>query len=160
MKKFFIGLFLLGAALSTAVRASAGNRPITADRLPQQARAFLDRHFAGVGITYATTDRELFDTTYEVALNDGTRIEFGRKGQWREIKNQHTQVPRSVVPKQIAEYISRNYPKAVIRQLEIDRGEYEVELSNGIKIDFGSDMQLLRSTDYTRPQPDHRLPML
>lgn len=160
MKRVFICLSLLAAALFMSARMSAGNRPITADRLPRQAQAFLAAHFSDVGISYATADRELFETTYDVALNDGTRIEFGRKGEWREIKSPHTPLPRSVVPRAIAEYVTRNYPKAVIRQLEYENGEYEVELSNGIKIDFGSGMQLLRSTDYTKPQPDHRLPML
>lgn len=152
---------LCGAALSVVATAAAGNRRIAVERLPVQARTFLKSHFANAGVAYASIDRELFGTSYEVALDNGTKVEFDRHGHWNEIKMaNNAAVPASMVPHPIAEYVVRNYPRAHICRMEFDDGEYEAELSNGVEMFFDRDGTFLRSNDYTKPQPDHRLPLL
>lgn len=159
MSKIF-AFFLMAGAIFCVAAVVADDRPVTIERLPVQARLFLDNHFASVEVLYASIDRELLGSSYEVMLSNGLQIEFTRNGNWREIKSSHTPIPLTVVPRHIADYIRRNYPKAALRQVEIEHGEYEVRLSNGVEIIFGRDMRLVRSNDYTKPQPDHRFPLL
>ena len=61
---------------------------------------------------------------------DGDRLEFDKQGNWKEMKCKRTSVPEAAVPAQIVKYVKTNYPDAKIIQIEKDRYEYEVKLSN------------------------------
>lgn len=158
MKKNLLILMTLTAAVLSAIApASADDRAITRSKLPQQARNFLTTHYPRTAISNATIDREVFDTTYDVTLEDGTRLEFTRNGKCVEIRSpRNGSIPASVIPAKMAAYINKNYPGAEVRMMEVDGRECDVELSNGIEITFNHQLEMVRSNDWTKHRPDHR----
>ena len=52
------------------------------------------------------------------------------------MKCKRTFVPEAAVPTQIVKYVKTNYPDAKILQIEKDRYEYEVRLSNFWELKF------------------------
>ena len=143
MKKFFALSLLILSLLS----ARADERPIGFNELPATAQEFIKTHFPGVKMSYATKDAELTSTDYEVRLENGAKIEFNGKGEWTEVKNKASQVPTTIVPEGIAEYISQNFPGASIVKLERNRFRYEVSLSNHMELKFDLNSKFLGIDD-------------
>lgn len=157
MKKIFAitaACFVLNAAFAWSAFA---DKPVAKGQLPQRVHTFLTTNYPKTKIAYATVDNDLFDTTYDVALEDGTRLEFAKNGEWLEMKSPRGgSIPLSAVPSKIAAYIKLNYPGAGVRQIEIDGRDCEVELTNGVEITFNRRHEMVRSTDYNKHRPDHR----
>ena len=84
MRKFPILplIALLAAGLTTACENS---RPLTEAELPAASQRFLSEHFPGVEISFAKVDTELFDKEYKVVFVTGSKVEFDRRGAWKEI---------------------------------------------------------------------------
>lgn len=162
MKKrriYSIGLSILlcASAILTTAPAHADERPVPKNKLPQQARNFLTKHYSGEQITSATMDKDLFDATYDVSLNDGTKVEFTNKGEWTEICSPRNGfVPVSAVPDRIAAYVRQHYPTAKIRKIEREYRNYEVELNNGVEMIFNKNFDLIRTNDYYQHKPNTR----
>ncbi|CCY89744.1 uncharacterized protein BN461_01370 [Bacteroides sp. CAG:1076] len=127
MKKL---VFFLVCLFTMQVVVADNDKPINFEQLPQVAQTFVKKHFANKSIAFSKVDKNLFDTTYDVMFVDGDRLEFDKQGNWKEMKCKRTSVPEAAVPAQIVKYVKTNYPDAKIIQIEKDRYEYEVKLSN------------------------------
>jgi len=138
MKKTLIALFLIVIGFT----ACADDTVITANQLPKAAQAFIADHFPGCQVTYAEKDSD----SYEVKLSNGWEIDFGRKGNWKEIDCKDASVPATVLallPPSISLYVSTNYPDVSV--VEISKGrKYDVELSNGLDLEFDLKGNFLR----------------
>lgn len=143
MKKIMI-LFAAVLCIS-AVRAEG--RPITADRLPQAARQFVKEYFPTQKMAYAKVDSGMFDTEYEVAFENGSKVEFFKNGEWKEVDCKNSAVPAGIVPSKIASYVKSNYPDAAIVQIERSRREWEVKLSNRWELTFDNSFNLIDIDD-------------
>ena len=129
MKKIFIAAALLFAGISTAF---AGNdRPLTLDKLPAAAQTFLKSHFAELTLAYAVEDAE-----YEVLYTDRTEVEFDSDGAWTSVGSRYAAVPADIVPEQIKSYVAQTFPNQQVRKIERKRYSWEIELSNGLEIEF------------------------
>lgn len=105
------------------------------NKLPQKAQTFIDTHFAESTVRQAVKEYDDLTYTYDVYLSDGTQIEFKKNGEWKSIDNRKAGVPTSVLPEDIATYISTNYAEAYV--VDVDRDwQYDIELNNGIDLDF------------------------
>ena len=140
-------IFALSILLLSVLAARADERPIGFNELPSSAQEFIKTHFAGVKMSYATKDAELTSTDYEVRLEDGAKIEFNGNGEWTEVKNKASQVPQSIVPKGIAEYVSQNFPGVSVVKLERNRFRYDVSLSNHMELEFDLNSKFLGIDD-------------
>ncbi len=139
MNKKILALLLALVALVSVPSAVAGDRPITFERLPQAAQQFVKKHFASYQISIVKLDEELLEKSYDIIFTDGTKIEFDRKGNWQDIDSKHSAVPASVIPAQIANYLSKHHPNEQVRQIERTRRRgYQVELSSGADLVFDS----------------------
>ena len=118
------------------------DRVINKSQLPAPAQQFLNEHFAGVDLTYAKEERDIFKHSYEVRLADGTKIEFTSKGEWDEVECRFGEVPAAIVPQAIKEYIEKNYAGAKVIYIEKDRNDYEVKLSNRLELKFDKDFNI------------------
>lgn len=143
MKKFIviIATLLLVAGLGPV---QADDHPIAVTELPAAARQFLNTHFADMKVAYATVDGHLFDKDYEVAFTNGGKAEFDRNGEWTEVEVRTGSIPAGVIPQQIRQYLSKNYPDAQVRQIERDRHGYELKLGNGLELEFNKDFALTK----------------
>lgn len=141
MKKI---LLTLVAVFSVGIlSANAHNdKIINKSQLPVPAQQFIDAHFAGIDITYAKEEWEIFKHSYEVRLADGTNIEFTSKGNWDEVNCRFSEVPAAIIPQPIKEYIDRSYPGAKVILIEKDRNDYEVKLSNRLELKFDKDFNI------------------
>lgn len=141
MKKI---LFTLIAVFSVGIlSANADNdKIINKNQLPVQAQQFINKHFAGIEISYAKEEWDNFKHSYEVRFADGTNIEFTSKGNWDEVNCRFSEVPSAIIPQPIREYIKKNYPGAKVILIEKDRNDYEVKLSNRLELKFDKDFNI------------------
>ncbi len=132
-------LITLIALLSMALSAAANERPVTLQQLPAKAQKFLSTHFPTHTLSYAKYDNDITDKTYDVIFTDGTKVEFGRRGEWKKVEcRRGTVVPAAIVPQNILSYVEANFPEAQIVDIEKHRFGYEVKLSGGIELNFDS----------------------
>ena len=144
MKTLFRNLtvtaFCFVASVFTA--SAENNKPIAFEQLPQQAQQFVKTHFADVKVTLSTVESGLIEKTYDVALNNGTKLEFDRKGQWTEVVCPTTCVPSKVLPNEIKAYLETTFPQSKVTKIEREDGRHEVTLENGTEVTFNKKFQL------------------
>lgn len=131
-------LLVLATVFSLGVfNASADNDKIIAkEALPADAQAFINTHFAGSKVSYAKLERDLFEQSYEVVFTDGVKLEFSRKGAWKDVDCRYGEVPSAIVPQAIRDYVKANYPDAKILKIERNSRDYDVKLSNRLELTF------------------------
>ncbi|MDO4228546.1 MAG: PepSY-like domain-containing protein [Capnocytophaga sp.] len=125
--------------------ANAQNNVIAFETLPAKAQSFVKEHFSVQEISGVYEDVEhLQQKEYSVYFNDGTEIEFFSNGDWEEVKSRKGQVPDKIVPTEIAQYVKKQYSQTQIKDIKKKRIGYEVELSNGLDLEFNKKGQFLR----------------
>lgn len=146
MKKFIvIALAVLSLGIITA--NADNNRLIAKENLPQKSQQFIDRYFGDIKITYVKEERDFMERSYEVMLADGTKVEFNRNGEWKEVDCRHSAVPSPIVPAQIMKYVKDNYPDVKVMQIERDRMDYELKLSNRLELTFDTKFNIVDIDD-------------
>lgn len=140
--RFFL-LMAVVMTMSLTMSADDDDRVITYDQLPQTAQTFLKQHFGKNVPLVVTTDWDDYTIVYE----SGEKVEFDKKGNWKEITCRATKVPSDIVPQQIKTYIKKNYPGKSVVKLDRHRSVYEVKLNNGMEIEFNRSFQVI-DVDY------------
>lgn len=128
----------LGYYLANLVR----DRAIGPEALPEKVLTFISEHFQDEKIAFAKEDRDLFKLTYEVVLTDGTKLEFRRNGDWKEIKRHRISIPEGIVPQEAAAKVNELYPNSAITKAEYDDKDLELELDNGLELKFDKSFNL------------------
>ena len=105
---------------------------IPVEQLPQAAKSFVQKNFPNNTIIYA--EKEMF--SYEARLDDGTEIDFDRKGNWDKVDCKFNPVPASIIPAPILNYVQKTFPNAEIVKIDKERHGYDIELSNDIELKF------------------------
>lgn len=146
MKKilFAVVAFL---AFGVSVAVADNNKVINKNQLPAQAQKFLNDHFNGVKLSYAKLDRDFLERSYEVLLADGTKLEFFSNGEWQEVDCKFSEVPAGIVPEPIVKYIAENFPGEKVLKIELDRGNYELKLSNRLELTFNKNFNIIDIDD-------------
>jgi len=128
--RFFLAALV---CMLTSATAFADDTPIPVDQLPAAAKTFVHSNFPGKKILYAEKDWN----SYECRLDDGTKIEFNKKGNWKKVDCHNlVAVPSGIVPVTIQEYIKSNFPGCLITKIDKERYGYDIELSNDIDLKF------------------------
>lgn len=130
--------------LSCNMAANAGNdKPISVNALPAKAQTLLSQHFNGQKVMLATIESGVVSRSYDVVLQNGTKLEFDKKGNLTEIDCKQGKVPVKLIPQAIRNYLMENYPAQAVKKLEMNKNEYEVELANGLDLTFNKHFQLI-----------------
>ncbi len=130
--------------LSCNSMALAGNdKPVSVKSLPAKAQTTLNSHFKSQKVSLATVETGVLSKSYDVVLQNGTKLEFDKKGNLTEVDCKRGAVPGKLVPQAIKSYLQKHYPKQSVKKLEINSNEYEVELSNDIDLTFNKKFQLV-----------------
>ena len=143
MKKILLSLIIAMLAIMPIV--ADNDKMITREELPEKAQMFLTKHFDGVEVLYAKAERDMgVITSYDVVLEGNVKVEFNRSGEWTNVDCEHSQVPNSVLPQGVLDYVSTKFAKAYV--VEIERGlmGYDVKLSNDLDLDFDKNGKFLR----------------
>ena len=124
--------------------ANAGNdKPISVNALPAKAQTLLNQHFNGQKVMLATIESGVVSRSYDVVLQNGTKLEFDKKGNLTEIDCKQGIVPMLLIPQTIKNYLEVNYAGQSVKKIEIKKNEYEVELVNGLDLTFNKHFQLI-----------------
>lgn len=145
MKKLVMMLVCM-FAVHTMVMAD-NDKPIQVNQLPAKAQTFIKTYFKSQKVALAKQESELFYKSYDVVFTNGEKVEFDKAGEWTEVQCRQNEVPAQIVPEGIKNYVKANYPDAKILQIERDKKEYEVKLSNRWEIKFDSKMRVIDIDD-------------
>lgn len=113
--------------------------------LPAAILDYLAQNYPNENIIEA----EVYVNGYEVELANGLKLEFDLNGNFIEVSGNNggqnddntgegddEDIDPAALPQAILDYIAQNYPNETIVKAEVDPVEYEVTLSNGLKLEF------------------------
>ena len=141
-------ILLTAVLFAIALGASAQDKVISFEQLPAKARQFVSDYYSADRVSIVTEDREFLEgKSYEVTLKDGVELEFDASGNWKEVDAERQPVPASIIPASISAYIQKSFPDNEVVQISRSSREYEVELTNGIDLEFNSKGEFLRIDD-------------
>lgn len=145
MKRIFrILMIAICCMVSCNMAANAGNdKPISVNALPAKAQTLLNNHFNGQKVMLATIESGVVSRSYDVVLQNGTKLEFDKKGNLTEINCKQGIVPALLIPQTIKNYLKDNYAGQSVKKIEMNKNEYEVELTNGLDLTFNKHFQLI-----------------
>lgn len=130
--------------LSCNMAANAGNdKPISVNALPAKVQTLLSQHFNDQKVMLATIESGVVSRSYDVVLQNGTKLEFDKKGNLTEVDCKQDIVPAQLIPQAIRNYLKDNYAGQSVKKIEINKNEYEVELANGLDLTFNKHFQLI-----------------
>ena len=144
MNRILVAIISLMAVVGIS---KADDRPIKFEKLPAAAQKFVKTNFADNIVVFVTKDDDLIAPDYEVVLDNGTVLQFSSAGSLEKIEAFRTGVPQNLVPEKINAYVSANYPDAVFKEYEVEKGKHEVKLSNGLELTFNSVFTLIEIDD-------------
>ena len=145
MKRIFrILMIAICCMVSCNMAANAGNdKPISVNALPAKAQTLLNNHFNSQKVMVATIESGVVSRSYDVVLQNGTKLEFDKKGNLTEINCKQGIVPALLIPQAIKNYLKDNYAGQSVKKIEMNKNEYEVELTNGLDLTFNKHFQLI-----------------
>ena len=145
MKRIFRKLMIaICCMVSCNMVANAGNdKPIAVNALPVKAQTLLSNHFNNQKVMLATIESGVVSKSYDVVLQNGTKLEFDKKGNLTEIDCKQDTVPDQLIPQAIKNYLMDNYAGQSVKKIEMNKNEYEVELANGLDLTFNKHFQLI-----------------
>lgn len=141
MKRFWI--LVLSLVIFSIPAMADGDRPISVEKMPQNAQTFIKKYFSGTSVAIAKQEGGIVDKSYDVVFKNGDKVEFDRHGGWTNVDCKYTSVPEGIVPGKIAGYVKEHFPGEKVVQIEKEDRRYEVELSNGVELKFNYSFQLL-----------------
>lgn len=134
MKKILFLFLVLFVGQSVAF--ADNDKPVQLNQMPKKAQLFVKSYFPTNEVALSKVDADLFDKSYKVIFTNGDKVEFDKKGNWKEVDCKYSHVPTSVVPSKILNYVKSNYAEQKILKIDKDKKGYEIKLSNGIELDF------------------------
>ncbi|MBL7867471.1 MAG: PepSY-like domain-containing protein [Flavobacterium lindanitolerans] len=137
--KIALAVLLLGLAIPALAQ-----KKIAPGELPKPAQEFLKEHFSHRGIEKAKKDAEHGEKGYEVKLQDGTEVEFWKDGSYREVDGGKNPIPTAFIPASIRDYVAANYPNEKITHIDYGHKDVDVDLTNGIDLEFTKDGKFLK----------------
>lgn len=139
-------LLILIALVLVGFKVNAQDRDIPLEEVPEQIAAYLETHFPDISVIEASFDDHVIYKKYEISLKGRTSLEFTPDFKVKEIKSK-SKLPDSVIPEKILKYVQANYPNNVITDWELDDGNQQIELDNGLDIEFSLDGLFIRVED-------------
>ena len=133
------------AAPVDSTMAQAAAAP-TAQSLPASITAFIKQRFPNASIVGVEPDYDNGGLEYDVYLNDGTKIDFDANNQWDQVESMKG-VPAFFVPKAIANYVRGSYQNLAITKINKEYHGYEIELANGLDLNFDRSGRFLGMDD-------------
>ena len=142
MKKSFFFLFALVLTSCNPLQAD-NDQVITFDRRPASAQTMLNQNFADKVPLVITADWD----DYKVRYATGEKVEFDKRGNWRDIECKTSQVPTELIPTKIAANVNASFPGSTITEIDRDSFGYSVQLSNGLELEYNRRCQVIEVDD-------------
>lgn len=146
MKKLFAQIALMVMFIGPACARDSITRD--SNVLPAEAKSILKTYYPKTQVNHIKIDSKTFGgNEYDVILADGTELDFDNDGKLKEIDCGMNAVPDGLVLKPIREYIAKNFNGQKISSLEIKSRKYDVELMNGVDLEFDRAGNFIRIDD-------------
>lgn len=111
--------------------------------LPSEIKSYIATHFPNQSINIAIKDNDDYNKTFKIILDNLTKFEFNQKKEIIEIKGKF-KLPNTVIPDKILTYVNSNYSGNFIVGWKLDNNKQEIELDNGIELEFKINDEFLR----------------
>ena len=142
-RKSLIKISLIATAFLFSLTSCEKEKILTISELPTEITAYVSTHFPNNTITQALMERDGLSKTYDILLAENINLEFNRKKEIIEIDGE-TQLPNSVIPEKILQYVTVNYPTNFITDWKLDGKYQQVQLDNGLNLEFNMKGDFLR----------------
>ncbi len=121
------------------------DKKIDWDELPQKAQTFLKTNFTKEKAQKILKETEDYlETIYQVTFQGKLKIKFDKNGNWKEVDGHRKPIPTRFIPEKILTYIKKSFPNNEVVKIEKEKKKYEVEISNGLELEFDRDGNFLR----------------
>ena len=119
------------------------------EELPKSAKEYIEQQFPTENITFVEKDKDLMlwnnEDMYEVHFSSGLEVVFNEAGEVTEIDAAKDQeIPLEALPSTIVSYVDTNYKETGIKSWEVDGKDQDVELTNGVDLEFDKNGKFLR----------------
>lgn len=142
---------MIAGLLIWATTACEQEKVVAQESLPDNARTFITTHFPQETVIQVVRDRDGLKTSFDVILSNGFDLEFTKTGECTQVDGKNKTIPDGVVnPEKIRTYVRTNFSQHTIVSWEKDqddRDRYNVELSNGLDLNFDKNGDFLRIDD-------------
>lgn len=129
---------ILTAVVSTAFIALTScekETVLTSSQIPIEISEYVSLHFSDHQILQVVKDVDGIIKTYDVLLDDNISLEFNRKKEIIDI-DADIQLPESVIPAKISQYVTSNFPDNFITDWELEGKHQQVGLNNDLDLEF------------------------
>ena len=142
-QSFFLKSSLVAIALTLSLISCAKDEVIPVSELPAEMKAYISTHFPSNTILQVVKDVDGLTKTYDVLLSERISLEFNRQKEIIDIDSEIA-LPNSVIPEQIRQYVTANYPTNVITDWELDDLNQQIQLDNGLNLEFTMNGDFIR----------------
>lgn len=162
MKKTIYLLALLFASFAFVACSDDDDdsKRINYAEIPAESKAFIEEHFGVNGVFDENEIREVeleSNGSYEVKFKNGIEIDFYSNGVWKDIDLNKNVLPNSIamlIQPNALNYISANYPNAVIEEIEkievySEAQDFKIELRGDRDIYFDYQGNVLKDKGQT-----------
>lgn len=141
MKKFIFSLVALVSMVGIALASPEKEKIIVYEDLPVAARQVIKTHFADMPIHKIKVEQEEMGEEYKVKFENGAKIEFNTKGEWKDVEvpgPNGMQMPVAFIPVHIQKFIAKNHKAASVMKVERTKRGMEVKLHDGKELKFNA----------------------
>lgn len=144
MKRILI--FALVSLLSLTAFAH-GKQPTQFKKLPKQVQTVVKKNYTQEEIQFITCERvSLKKYEYQLVMKDGTSLEYNNTGELLKAKNPQG-VKEVFVPKEIAKYVTKNFPNAIITRYKRETARQSATLNDSMELIFTRSGKFIRIDD-------------
>ena len=143
MKKLHILVTLVTLGLMLSAASCDDEKALTDNDIPTEISTYVTTHFPSNSIIRVTEDKDGLKTSYDVVLSGNIKLEFNNRKEITDIDGS-SQLPDSVIPQAIRDYVSENYPDNFITDWELEDNHQQVGLNNDIDLEFTMDGEFIR----------------
>ena len=108
---------------------------LTEAQIPNEVTAYIAQHFPSNTTNTVIEDTDDNVITYDVYLSESIELEFNSNFEIIEIDS-FNQLPDSVIPQAILDYVALNYPTNFITGWELEYNHQQVDLNNNIELEL------------------------
>ena len=116
---------------------------LTDAEIPLAIKTYFLTYFPTNTIIRAEKEKDLSVITYEIYLTGGLKLEFNSAFTIIDIDG-IAQLPNTVIPKSLLDYVAANYPTNFITDWELELNYQEIKLNNGIQLEFEMNGNFIR----------------
>ncbi|MBE8714546.1 PepSY-like domain-containing protein [Sphingobacterium hungaricum] len=144
MKNLLLAIPVLFVALFTSCEKES---VVSENELPATAKTFISTNFPSAKVLRVEkqTTASSNGTEYSVDLDNRVEIDFDKNGNWTDVDGEdNVSLPTGFILPVIVTYIETNYASTTINAIEKTRVGFEVDLVNGLDLEFNANGEFVR----------------